>query len=137
MATSRRYAAFAALWAALRSQRGGGPSLARRAWVLPAMLRDTVLRRWDGLGLGRLLMVVLGVAYVLSPIDLVPEATWLLLGLSDDLVVMGWLAGTFLESTDRYLAWRGFTPTAGGQDSADEHSEAATAIVPTHVVSRR
>jgi hypothetical protein len=42
---------------------------------------------------------------VLSPVDLVPEGFLLALGLADDVVVVGWLAGSVLDATDRFVAW--------------------------------
>jgi uncharacterized membrane protein YkvA (DUF1232 family) len=48
---------------------------------------------------------VLGLAYLVSPVDLVPEAFLGLIGLGDDAVVALWLAGTFLAETDRFLGW--------------------------------
>jgi len=42
---------------------------------------------------------------VATPIDLVPEALFLLFGLVDDAVVATWLAGAVLSETDRFLDW--------------------------------
>ena len=44
-------------------------------------------------------------AYVISPIDLIPEAFLLVLGLADDAVMIAWLAGTVLSETERFLEW--------------------------------
>ena len=41
----------------------------------------------------------------MSPIDLVPEAFLLLLGLVDDAAVAVWLAGAVLSETERFLIW--------------------------------
>ncbi|MGH8825976.1 MAG: YkvA family protein [Jiangellaceae bacterium] len=61
--------------------------------------------QWDGLGMGRLALMGLALFYVLSPIDLIPEGLLLALGLVDDVVVVGWLAGSVLDATDRFVAW--------------------------------
>ena len=41
----------------------------------------------------RVAMMALATAYVISPIDLIPEAIFLVFGLADDAVVVAWLAG--------------------------------------------
>jgi uncharacterized membrane protein YkvA (DUF1232 family) len=43
--------------------------------------------------------------YVISPIDLAPEAFLFVFGLADDAVMIAWLAGTVLSETERYLEW--------------------------------
>ena len=65
------------------------------------------MRRWDA---GRLALLALGLAYLISPVDLVPEAVIPLLGLVDDGVVALWLAGAFLAETDNYLRWERSQP---------------------------
>ena len=44
-------------------------------------------------------------AYVVSPVDLVPEAFLAVFGLVDDAVMVTWLAGSVLAETERFLAW--------------------------------
>jgi uncharacterized membrane protein YkvA (DUF1232 family) len=44
-------------------------------------------------------------AYILSPIDLIPEAFLFVLGLADDAVMIAWLAGSILSETERFLEW--------------------------------
>jgi uncharacterized membrane protein YkvA (DUF1232 family) len=50
-------------------------------------------------------LLVLALAYPVSPIDLVPEAFLGFFGLVDDAVVALWLGGAFLDETDRFVAW--------------------------------
>jgi uncharacterized membrane protein YkvA (DUF1232 family) len=50
-------------------------------------------------------MLVFALAYLVSPIDLLPEAFLGLLGLVDDAVVAVWLGGAFLDETDRFVRW--------------------------------
>jgi uncharacterized membrane protein YkvA (DUF1232 family) len=69
------------------------------------MVGDALAGRYAALGRGRLALLGLALAYLVSPIDLVPEAFVPLLGLADDGVVALWLAGAFLAETDRFLAW--------------------------------
>jgi uncharacterized membrane protein YkvA (DUF1232 family) len=69
------------------------------------MLVGAVSGRYPELGRGRLALLVLAVAYLVSPIDLVPEAFLGLLGLGDDALVALWLGGAFLVETERFLTW--------------------------------
>jgi uncharacterized membrane protein YkvA (DUF1232 family) len=69
------------------------------------MVGDALAGRYAALGRSRLALLGLALAYLVSPVDLVPEAFVPLLGLADDSVVALWLAGAFLAETDRFLAW--------------------------------
>lgn len=100
--TMRRAAAFTAIWRALTASRSG-PSLGRRLSALPRMFWYTVTGRYDGIG--RLFLITAAAAYVVSPIDLFPEAVLLLPGLIDDAFVVTWMAGAILAETERYLLW--------------------------------
>jgi len=102
----RRIAAFRALWrAVVQGRRSGAPGFAVRLRSLPRMITGAVTGRYPELGRGRLALFVLAVAYIVSPVDLVPEAFLALLGLGDDAVVALWLGGAFLVETDRFLEW--------------------------------
>lgn len=101
--TLKRTAAFAALARALTTGVRGGPSLGRRLAALPRMIRATARGQYDG-GL-RLAMMAAAAAYVASPVDLVPEAFLMVLGLADDAVMVTWLAGSVLAETERFLEW--------------------------------
>ncbi|WP_173158613.1 YkvA family protein [Phytohabitans suffuscus] len=98
-----RTAAFTALGRALTAGARGGPSLGARLAALPRMVWATITRRYDGGS--RLAMMLVATAYVASPIDLVPEAFLLLVGLIDDAVVIAWLAGAILSETERFIEW--------------------------------
>jgi uncharacterized membrane protein YkvA (DUF1232 family) len=101
--TLKRTAAFTALARALMSGARGGPSLAERLAALPRMMKATMQGRYDG-GM-RVAMMAAMSAYVLSPVDLLPEAGLLIFGLADDAVMITWLAGTVLSETERFLEW--------------------------------
>ena len=110
----RRLAAFTALWRAVtRERRPGSPGLGERARAVPRMVGDALSGRYAALGRTRLALLGLALAYLVSPIDLVPEAIVPLLGLADDGVVALWLAGAFLVETDRYLDWERARPAVG------------------------
>ena len=102
----QRLAALRALWRAVtRSRRAGAPALGDRLRALPRMAAGAVSGRYPELGRGRLALVVLAVAYLVSPVDLVPELVLGVLGLGDDAVVALWLGGAFLVETERFLDW--------------------------------
>ena len=44
-------------------------------------------------------------AYVVSPVDLLPEAVLSVVGLADDAVVLAWFATALVQDTDDFLAW--------------------------------
>jgi uncharacterized membrane protein YkvA (DUF1232 family) len=69
------------------------------------MLRGAVSGRYPALSRGRLGLIALGLAYLVSPVDLLPEVVLPLLGFADDGVVALWLGGAFLAETERFLAW--------------------------------
>ena len=101
--TLKRAAAFTALARALTSGSRGGPSIGKRLAALPRMLKATARREYDG-GV-RVAMMAAATAYVISPIDFIPEAFFLVFGLADDAVMITWLAGTVLSETERFLEW--------------------------------
>jgi uncharacterized membrane protein YkvA (DUF1232 family) len=101
--TLRRTAAFTALAKALLSGARGGPSIGKRLAALPRMLKATAKGQYDG-GL-RVAMMAAATAYVVSPIDIAPEAFLFVFGLADDAVMITWLAGSVLAETERFLEW--------------------------------
>jgi uncharacterized membrane protein YkvA (DUF1232 family) len=101
--TLKRTAAFTALAKSLMSGVRGGPSLSTRLAALPRMLKATAKGQYDG-GV-RVAMMAAATAYVISPIDLIPEAFLLVVGLVDDAVMITWLAGAVLAETERFLEW--------------------------------
>jgi uncharacterized membrane protein YkvA (DUF1232 family) len=114
--TLGRTAAFVALWRQLRAAHRGGPGLGARLRALPRMVGASLRprRRYDGLW--RIGLMVLAMAYVVWPLELIPELLVGPLGLIDDAVVVTWLAGAVLSETGRFLEWerrRQLTPFAG------------------------
>ena len=72
MTTPRRKAAYTAAAAAAATD---GPSgFVARLASIPRMARDVLVGRYDGLTRGRLALMVLAVLYIVSPVDLLPEA---------------------------------------------------------------
>jgi uncharacterized membrane protein YkvA (DUF1232 family) len=101
--TLKRTAAFTALARALMSGARGGPSIGKRLAALPRMLKATARGEYDG-GM-RLALMAAATAYVVSPIDAVPEMFLWIFGLADDAIMITWLAGTVLAETERFLEW--------------------------------
>ncbi|MGI5212175.1 YkvA family protein [Plantactinospora sp. CA-290183] len=101
--TLRRAAAFKSLARALTSGARGGPSLGRRLAALPRMIRATIRGDYDA-GL-RLTLMTAATAYILSPVDVVPELMLAVFGLADDALMVAWLAGSVLSETERFLEW--------------------------------
>jgi uncharacterized membrane protein YkvA (DUF1232 family) len=101
--TLRRTAAFTALAKALMSGARGGPSIGQRMAALPRMIKASAKGEYDG-GM-RVAMMAAATAYVVSPVDFIPEAFFLIVGLADDAVMIAWLAGSVLSETQRFLEW--------------------------------
>ena len=87
------------------STRPGAPSLSSRIQAVPRLVRATIGGEYAGTARGRLGMLAAAVAYIVSPVDLVPEALLPVVGAADDAVVIAWAIRTLLEETDRFLAW--------------------------------
>ncbi len=108
MAMMRRAAAFTMLWRALRNaHRADTPGIGTHFAALPRMLRLGLAGRYPGLSKSRLVLAVLGVLYIVSPVDLMPEVLLGLFGLGDDTLVAAWVAGALLSETDAFLRWEG------------------------------
>ncbi|HWH01353.1 MAG TPA: YkvA family protein [Pilimelia sp.] len=101
--TLRRSAAITALWRALTKGARGGPPLRTRLGALPRMVAATLRGQYDGAW--RVALMAAATAYVVSPIDAVPEAFLLVVGMVDDALMIAWLAGAVLDETERFLAW--------------------------------
>jgi uncharacterized membrane protein YkvA (DUF1232 family) len=97
-----RKTAVTTLWTLMRGVRGG-PPLGMRLSALPRMIRATFSGRYDGKG--RVLGIFLALLYIISPIDLIPEAFFAFFGLADDAFIAVWLAGAVLSETERFLVW--------------------------------
>jgi uncharacterized membrane protein YkvA (DUF1232 family) len=92
-----------ALTALLRVFKPGTPGIGRRLAAIPRMIRATMRKEYDGGG--RLAMMTFASIYIVSPIDLVPEAIFLVFGLIDDAAVAAYLAGALMDETERFLTW--------------------------------
>jgi uncharacterized membrane protein YkvA (DUF1232 family) len=99
-ATLRRHMAWTAL---LRVFKPGTPGLGKRLAAFPRMVMATLRGEYDGKA--RLATLLLSGAYIVSPVDLVPEAALLLFGLIDDAAMAAFFAGALMDETERFLEW--------------------------------
>lgn len=116
MKSTPRRAAFVAATAAAAAQ-DGPVGFAQRLAAFPGMVRDVLLGRYDGVSRGKLLLMVAAALYIVSPVDVLPEALLTIPGLADDAVVAGWLLASVLGGTAAYVAWQEgeIAPAAGGR----------------------
>lgn len=89
--------------ALIRAFQPGSPGVGRRLAALPRMVMASIKGEYDGGK--RLLLMVAAVAYIISPIDALPELFMLAVGLIDDAFVITWLVGAVLSETERFLEW--------------------------------
>jgi uncharacterized membrane protein YkvA (DUF1232 family) len=101
----RRKAAYTVAATAAMSE--GPLSFGQRVASLPGLVRDTVNGQYDGLGRGRLAMMAVALVYIVSPIDVLPEALLTLPGMMDDAAVAAWLIASLMGATTAYRAWSG------------------------------
>lgn len=104
MRKANRAAAGAAAWQIIRNTHGE-VSLWQRVRALPRMLGAKLRGRYSELGNGKLLGMLVLVAYVVSPIDFVPELLFSVFGLVDDVAVAVWLTTMALGESERFVLW--------------------------------
>ncbi|HLV58920.1 MAG TPA: YkvA family protein [Natronosporangium sp.] len=120
-----RTAAFVALARQVRAAGRGGPPLGERMRAVPRMAAATLRRRDRYDARWRLVLMALAAAYVLAPVDVLPELLAGPLGLVDDAVVVSWLAGALLSETTRFLEWERQRAAAGSVASAGALADTA------------
>jgi len=123
MASTGRKAAAAA--AAAAAMQDGPTGFMARVGSIPRMVRDVLRGDFDGLSRGRLVMMLLAVLYIVSPVDLLPEAILTIPGLADDAAVAAWLVASLLGATSAYRLWEN-----GQVSTADDPR-----VVPGEVIS--
>jgi uncharacterized membrane protein YkvA (DUF1232 family) len=113
--------------------------MSERLRVVPRMLGGAVTGRYPALSRGRLGLIALGLAYLVSPVDLLPEVFLPLIGFADDGVIALWLGGAFLAETERFLEWERQQPAVVDAPSRHEVDPIATSRIlfgyrPLHTV---
>ncbi len=109
---------------ALRTaMRPGSAGLAERAAAVPRMLHAVARGDYRGTTFAHVALLAAAVVYIVSPVDLVPEALFGIIGLGDDAVVVTWLAAALVADTEAFLLWergasgRGAAGSPGPQDA--------------------
>ncbi len=106
MAVRSRLLLVRSLSSAVRSlARPGGPSVPERLSAVPRLSKAVLSGEYRGMSVARLGLMAGALAYVVSPVDLMPEGLLLALGLADDAMVLSWLAATLVNATDDFLQW--------------------------------
>jgi len=121
---ARRLGAIRSLATALRTAvRPGSPGPGERLAALPRLFRATFRGDYAGTTRGRLLLILGAVAYIVSPVDFVPEAFLSVFGLADDALVLSWLAASVVNETEAFLVWERSTPRTAraGHDTVPGH----------------
>lgn len=83
----------------------GGASVAARMGALPRLVKAVASGRYTGVSAAQLALLTAAGAYVLSPVDLLPEALLGVVGMADDAVVLTWFATHLVQATDDFLQW--------------------------------
>ncbi|MDA0633386.1 YkvA family protein [Nonomuraea sp. MCN248] len=95
----------AAAWRTYREvTKPGSPGLMTRVRAIPRMIGAVTRGRYEGLGKGKLALMAMGVVYMISPIDVVPDFL-VLIGVADDFGVFLWLMASLLGESGRYVDW--------------------------------
>ncbi|MER5317904.1 YkvA family protein [Streptosporangium roseum] len=82
----------------------GSPGLGARLRAIPKLIGAVMRGQYPGMGKSKLAMMGLGVLYILSPVDIVPDFL-VLIGVADDFGVFLWLMGSLLGESGRYVDW--------------------------------
>ncbi|WP_405142951.1 YkvA family protein [Sphaerisporangium sp. NBC_01403] len=84
--------------------RPGSPGLMTRIKALPRMIGGSLRGEYQDLGKRKLTLMGLGILYIVSPIDVIPDFLPLI-GVTDDFGVFLWLMTSLLGESGRYLDW--------------------------------
>lgn len=103
---SMRWGVFLSLAKAVRAAtRPGTPGIRARLTSLPRLVWATLRGEYSGTSRLRLLAIAGALAYLVSPLDLVPAVLVPLIGLSVDAVIISWIATSLLNETESFLGW--------------------------------
>lgn len=89
----------------LKHRAGAFGEMRRALRLFAPMLADVIRGRYRPVPWPALGWMLAALAYLVSPLDLVPDVL-LLLGLVDDLVIVGWLLTRVDRALADYRAWR-------------------------------
>ncbi|WP_395104750.1 YkvA family protein [Actinomadura sp. SCN-SB] len=87
------------------------PGMVERVRAIPRMLKATLRGEYKGMSHKTLGLLAVGLVYIVSPLDAVPEILVPVVGLADDTGVALWLASVLVRSAGDYVRWeRGGRP---------------------------
>ncbi|MFI0449074.1 YkvA family protein [Actinomadura sp. 6N118] len=86
------------------------PGLFQRIRAVPRMIKSVLGGDYKGMSYGTLGLLALGLIYIISPIDAIPEVLPVV-GIADDTGVALWLAALLIKSAGDFVTWeRGGRP---------------------------
>ncbi|MEU7895450.1 YkvA family protein [Nonomuraea sp. NPDC049152] len=95
----------AAAWKTYREvSKPGTPGVMTRVRAIPRLIGGVMRGEYAGMGKGKLAMMALGLVYIVSPVDIVPDFL-VLIGVADDFGVFLWLMASMLGESGRYVEW--------------------------------
>ncbi|MDQ6716401.1 MAG: DUF1232 domain-containing protein [Actinomycetota bacterium] len=132
--TATRWALLTSIATAVRSGlRPDGPGLLERSRAVPRLVRATLRGEYGGASASHLALLGGAVLYILSPLDLVPEAFFSVFGLGDDALVAAWLAAALVNDTGAFIAWERGRRESGPDLGGGRHAERPETVV-SHLV---
>ncbi|MFC5182903.1 YkvA family protein [Actinomadura harenae] len=88
----------------------GAPRFGERVRAVPRMLKSILRGDYKGMSIGSLGLLALGIVYIISPIDAIPDMLPIV-GVVDDTGVALWMATVLIRAAGDYVAWeRGGRP---------------------------
>ena len=103
-----------------------GKTWGQRIRSIPSMIKDTLAGRWTGASRFGVTMSLLGLLYVVSPLDLIPDFL-LPFGLIDDLGIAALSVAYLVRNTDAYLDDEAVAvPTQPGKVWVERDAETGT-----------
>lgn len=95
------------------------PGMWERVRAVPRMLKAVLRGQYKGMSHGTLGLLVLGLIYIVSPLDVIPDPL-LPFGIIDDTGMAIWLATALVRAAGDYVTWeRGGRPTVVVGDVVD------------------
>ncbi|SDM03383.1 Uncharacterized membrane protein YkvA, DUF1232 family [Modicisalibacter muralis] len=94
------------LFSRLRSRGGALSRMARALRLFVPMCADVIRGRYRPVPWAAIGWMALAFIYLISPLDLIPDVL-LLIGVLDDVVIVGWLLGKVDNALTDYRRWKG------------------------------
>ncbi|MFD0683596.1 YkvA family protein [Actinomadura fibrosa] len=87
------------------------PGFFERLRAVPRMMKSVLRGQYKGMSYGTLGLLALGLVYIISPIDAIPDV-FPVIGIVDDTGLALWLAAVLVKSAGDFVTWeRGGRPT--------------------------